>query len=248
MTRHSPSSSHLRGLSLIELLVALALSLFLIAGLVAMYMSTRRSYNIQQQSAALQRKERLTTTFVGSVVQSAGFYAAPQTYTPYTAFPVNSTFTTAAQVFYGTSASTNGNYADTLSIRFLTAPNDGVLNCLGHENSGASIQLYVNRFSLDTQNDELECILSGPGLVAQKQPLISGVTSLHFLYGVDTNGDGSADVYAPANAIATSQWNAVRSVEIILKFATRQAATGQAGTQGVPVTFRATFPVRTSPL
>lgn len=248
MTRHPGPSLHLRGLSLIELLVALALSLFLIAGLVAMYVSTRRSYNIQQQSAALQGKERLTATFVGSVVQSAGFYAAPQTYTPYTAFPVNGTFATVAQVFYGTSASTGGNYADTLSIRFLTAPKDGVLNCLGYGNNGTTTQLYVNRFSLDTQNDELECILSGPGLTTQKQPLLSGVTSLHFLYGVDTNGDGSADVYAPADAIGASQWNAVRSIEIILKFATRQAATGRAGTQGTPVTFRATFPVRTSPL
>ncbi|HEX5313933.1 MAG TPA: prepilin-type N-terminal cleavage/methylation domain-containing protein, partial [Gammaproteobacteria bacterium] len=56
------------GYSLVELLVALALSLFLIAGIAVMYFSTSQSYHVEQQTAALEEHQRLVATFVGSVI------------------------------------------------------------------------------------------------------------------------------------------------------------------------------------
>lgn len=237
-----PHNSAQRGLSLIELMVALALSLFLIAGVVVMFFSTNQSYRVQQQVAALQQHERLAATFVGSVVQSAGYYAEPMTFDRESAFPVNSTFTNPGQSIYGTSSSYAGGYNDTISLRMLPGPDDQVLNCLGDRNTGTAAQLYVNKFFLNTTNQQLECTLSGPGITAQTQPLLNGITSLQFLYGVDTNGDGSADRYLDAAAI--TNWSAVRSVTMVLGFATHNAATGQANTVGKPVLFRATFPIR----
>jgi hypothetical protein len=104
------------------------------------------------------------------------------------------------------------------------------------------MQLYVNKFFLNTANQQLECTLSGPGITTQTQPLLDGVTSLQFLYGVDTNGNGSADRYLNAGAI--TNWGAVRSVTMVLGFATHNAATGAVNTTGQPVLFRATFPIR----
>jgi type IV pilus assembly protein PilW len=230
------------GLSLIELLVALALSLFLIAGVVVMFFSLSQSYRVQQQVAALQQRERLAATFVGSVVQSAGYYAQPMTYDRENAFPVNTTFTGVGQSIYGTDSSYSGGNDDTISLRMLPQPADQVLNCLGNRNIGAAMQLYVNKFFLNTANQQLECTLSGPGITTQTQPLLDGVTSLQFLYGVDTNGDGSADRYLDARAI--TNWGAVRSVTMVLDFATHNAATGAVNTTGQPVSFRATFPIR----
>ncbi|MGH8127337.1 MAG: PilW family protein [Gammaproteobacteria bacterium] len=231
-----------RGLSLIELLVALALSLFLIAGVVVMFFSSTQSYRVEQQVAALQQRERLAATFVGSVVQSAGYYAQPLTYDRDSAFPANTTFVNSGQSIYGTAASYAGGSNDTITLRILPGPQDQVLNCLGDRNTGADAQLYVNKFFLDTANKELECTLSGTGITTQTQPLLDGVTSLQFLYGVDTSGDGSADSYLDASAV--TNWSAVRSVKMVLGFATLNAATAQAKTVGQPILFQATFPIR----
>lgn len=244
MSRH-PHNPRQSGLSLIELLVALALSLFLIAGVVVMFFSTTQSYHVQQQVAALQQRERLAATFVGSVVQSAGYYAQPLTYDQASAFPANTTFTGSGQYIYGNTSSYTGGADDTISLRMLPGPQDQVLNCLGNRNTGAKAQLYVNKFFLDTTTKQLECTLSGPGISTQTQPLLDGVTSLQFLYGVDTNGDGSADRYLDASAVTT--WTAVRSVTMVLGFSTHNAATGQVNTVGKPVLFRATFPIRITP-
>lgn len=240
MNKRAPIAA--AGFSLVELLVALALSLFLIAGVVVMYFSTSQSYNVQQQTAKIQERERLAATFVGSVVQSAGYFGAPVTYDPDGAFPADSTFTTDGQAIFGTSASYSGGADDTISIRMLAAKDDPVLNCLGFPYGGATAQLYVNEFSLDTVNHRLRCTLSGPGITTQTQPLLDGISSFQILYGVDTNGDGSADEYLGANAVPN--WLAVRSVRITLKFIMKNPATGLPTSGTAPVAFSAVFPIR----
>ncbi|MGH8426955.1 MAG: PilW family protein [Gammaproteobacteria bacterium] len=241
------------GYSLVELLVALALSLFLIAGIAVMYFSTSQTYHVQQQTAQLQEHERLVATFVGSVVRSAGYYAAPMTNYPDLAFPANTTFAATGQNIYGTSASSGGDYADTVAVRFLTAPGDSVLNCLGFGNQGTAsdaYQLYVNQFQLDTADHQLECTVSGPGIATQTQPLLDGVTSFEILYGVDTNGDGSADEYLSGSAIAAIGWSAVtvRSVKMMLKFAAAtNPVTGVPEPNAKPISFQAVFAIRATP-
>ncbi|MGH8161041.1 MAG: PilW family protein [Gammaproteobacteria bacterium] len=235
------------GISLVELLVALALSIFLIAGVAVMYFSSSQSYRVQQQGAQLAQRERLAATFVGSVVQSAGYYDQPGIYNREAAFPASAPFALAGQSFYGTDGSYTGPQgdslpSDTLTLRMLPGPDDQVLNCLGERNTSGIGQLYVNQLYLDTADQQLQCALSGPGIATQTQPILDGVTSLQFLYGVDTNGGGSADEYLDAAAI--TDWGAVRSITMILGFSTHNAATGAVNTVGAPVYFRATFPVR----
>ncbi|MGH8274311.1 MAG: PilW family protein [Gammaproteobacteria bacterium] len=227
------------GVSLVELLVALALSLFLIAGIAVMYFSSNQSYRVQQQGATLAQRERLAATFIGSVIQSAGYYNEPEIYERDTAFPAAASFA-AGQSFYGTDGSYPGGESDTLTLRILPGPDDQVLNCLGKRNTGATGALYINKLYLDTGDQQLECAVSGG--YDQVQPVLDGVSSLQFLYGVDTNGDGSADQYLDAGSVV--DWSAVRSVTMILGFATNNAATGVGNTNGAPVFFRSTFPVR----
>lgn len=229
------------GLSLIELMVGLVLSLFLAAGLVVMSQSSLQSYRVQNQNATLAQSERLAATFVGSVVQSAGYFNQPAVYSQASAFPASGAFSP-GQYLSGTDGTWASGESDTLSLRMLPAPNDQVLNCLGQRNIGAAGQLYINQLTLDTAEQQLECTVSGPGIATQTQPILDGVISLRFLYGVDTDGDGSADRYLDAGA--APDWTAVRSVTMTVQFDTLDAATGNAGPAGLPVSFRATFPVR----
>lgn len=229
------------GLSLVELLVALALSLFISAGLVVMFQSSSQSYRVQHQNATLAQRERLAATFVGSVVQSAGYYNQPAVYSQATAFPASGVIST-GQYLFGTDGTWAGGESDTLTLRMLPSPGDEVLNCLGKRNTSGVGQLYVNTLYLDTANQQLACTVSGPLIATQTQPILDGITSLQVLYGVDTDGDGSADQYLDASAVP--DWTAVRSVTTAVEFAALDAATGNGNTTGQPVKFSAVFPVR----
>lgn len=243
MTPRTPLRRRAAGFSLVELMVALALSLFLLAGIVVIYMSTDQSYRVEQATGQLQEHERLAATFVGSVVQSAGYYGEPSTYYPDLAFPADTTFAQSGQSVVGTHSTYAGGSADSLTVRFLTQPNDGVLDCLGYANSGTSVELNVNTFQLDTADQQLECTLSRTGHGTVTQPLLDGVTSFAVLYGIDTDGDGSANQYVDASGVG--DWSTVRSVKIDLKLTTgRNATTGLPDANAAPVDFEAVFPIR----
>lgn len=74
----SRSQPFQRGLSLIELLVALAIGSFLIIGAVTMQSQTRRSFDVNEQQARLQESARYVLSTLEPELQLAGLYAFAQ--------------------------------------------------------------------------------------------------------------------------------------------------------------------------
>lgn len=205
-----------RGMGMVELLVAMVIGLFMLAGMFTIFYSSRQTWSAQQGLAGLQDNERLAMTLIANVIQPAGYFPDPLTRNVLAALPVASPFTVAGQAIVG-STDAGG---DRLAVRFVSAPGDGLLNCLGRSNTGSTNATWVNQFQVDAGKQQLQCTLNG-----QTHGLVSGVTAMHLLYGVDTDGDGSADRYLAAANVA--DWSAVRSVRITLDFANPLA--GQAG-------------------
>ena len=221
-----------RGVGLVELMVALVLSLFLLAGLFTVFFSTRQSYDTQQALSRLQDNQRLAATMLAQTVRQAGYFPNPTTLTRAEALPANSTFATAGQLVFG--GSTTSNWPGALSVRFVgpSAGND-MLNCLGQTANGVTI----NTYRVDTANNELEC---DPHTGGGFQPFVNDVTNMVVLFGVDTNADGSADRYMNAATVtASNAWANVKSVSIRLVFANPlnkpQAAPGQPATIAMPI-------------
>src|SRR5438552_1840764 len=75
-----------RGFSLVELMVSIAVALFLVGGVVSMLASTRHTYKNQSQLSQLQDDQRLAMTLIANVVQSAGYYPDPILMTAATEF------------------------------------------------------------------------------------------------------------------------------------------------------------------
>jgi len=211
-----------RGMTLIELLVAVTIAVFMLGALLAIVQNTRRAFGTQSQMSQLQDNERLAMTLMGDVIQESGYYPNPTLYTAAGALPVSGVFTTAGQPIIGTTA-------DTISVRFMTAAGDGMINCTGGTNATAGTVTYVNTFSIDA-NGNLSCVLTSNGVVAAAQPLVPGLTSLSILYGVKTDfsvNNGAADSYLTAAQMTAANWNHVISVRITLTFTNPLA--GQAG-------------------
>src|SRR5258705_13046112 len=121
------SRMHLQsGFGLVELLIAIAIALFLLLGVSVAFINMKTAFTSQDQLAQLQDSERLALTVLTTTVQSAGYYPDPVLATAADNLP-------AATGGYGTFADGQGIVgttgtspaSDTLTTRYVSASGDG---------------------------------------------------------------------------------------------------------------------------
>src|SRR5580692_11556731 len=66
-----------RGFTLIEILIALVIGLFLMGALLTIVQANRTAFGNQNQLAQLQDNERMAMTMMTDVIQSAGYFPEP---------------------------------------------------------------------------------------------------------------------------------------------------------------------------
>jgi len=221
------------GYSLIEVMIALLIGLFLIGGALTLVQNTRKVYGNQAGMAQLQDQQRLAMTILNDVVESAGYFPDPTTYTSAGSLAASGPFA-AGQAIAGTSGP-----SDTISVRFMTAPNDTVINCSGGSNTGPAPVRYINTFSIVTvgATQALACALSSNGVAAAVLPLVNGVQQMQIWYGVKrdfTVDNTNVDTYLTAGQMAAADWLNVSSVKVRLTFVNPMSGQpGQPATLGM---------------
>jgi type IV pilus assembly protein PilW len=202
-----------RGFTLVELMITVAIAMFLLFGLVTIVGNIRRTSLDQQSLAQLQDQQRFAMTVLTDVIQAGGYFPDPTSWTPLTSLPVAAPFGQ-GQAFAGIhNAAAPG---DTIGVRYRTALNDGVINCIGGTNTANPTHLYTNSFSVSPAG-QLQCSLDGAAPVA----LVSGVTSLTIYFGVKRNfavTDYNVDTYLTADQMLNTDWNNISSVRVVLTF------------------------------
>ena len=216
-----------RGYTLVEMLVALLIALFLLAGLFTIVQSVRQTYNQQSALAQLQDGERLAMILMGDVVQAAGYFPSPTTNSISSVFAAAGTFA-GGQAISGTSATGGpvGN-SDSVSVRF-TPPtivngdanvntNLSMMNCTGGTDVAGVV--YTDTFSVDAEGN-LDCTLAVNGAAQPAVQLISGVQRLQIWYGVPTSAASgqNVDTYYTAANMPANDWPNVTAVRIRLTF------------------------------
>ncbi|MGH8219195.1 MAG: PilW family protein [Steroidobacteraceae bacterium] len=222
-TRHNHRTScRRRGYTLIELLVAMTIALFLLGGLLTIVQSTRQAFTTQGEMSQLQDSERLAMTLMGDVIQAAGYFPDPQINTS-SALPLDGAFTAGQAMTGTTGAAAPG---DSISVRFMTDNGQPILNCTGGTNTTGAAVTYTNTFSVDAAGN-LSCTLSVNGaasapvvLIGPQAGGIGGVQNLQIWYGVNTSGgDANVDTFMTATQVtAANDWDDVTCVKIRLTF------------------------------
>ena len=208
------------GIGLVEIMVSMVIALFLLLGIGTIFITTRSTYGDQQGLSTLQDNERLAMFMLTNVIQIGGYFPDPLTTTAVASLPVTAPYVVAGQAVSGTEG---GAAPDTVRVRFMTASGDGIENCNGGTNSTGANVIYNNVF--DISGNTLRCAVNG----GNPQPLVTGVSDMQVLYGVDTTNSGSATQYFQASAVPN--WNNVKSVRIQLTFVNPLAGqTGQPNT------------------
>src|SRR5271167_1339968 len=88
-----------RGFTLIEILVALMIGLFLLGGLLTIVQANRAVFGNQSQLAQLQDSERMAMTILAEVIQSAGYFPDPTTNTLTTTLTAAAPFAVGQSVY-----------------------------------------------------------------------------------------------------------------------------------------------------
>jgi len=246
-----------RGFTLVELMITVAIALFLLGGLAMIVQNTRRENVNQQQLAVLQDEQRFAMTVLTDSIQEGGHYPNATAQTQDSALPQVGATMKQGQAFYGSHAAAGyPGTPDTLTVRFMTQGSDGLIMCDGSTNTAAAGTNYTtetNAFTVvppaGNTPGQLLCSLNGNAAV----PLVNGVQSLEILYGVNRNAptvNYNVDTYLTADQMnsalpAGGDWMNITSVRIVLTFTNPLCATPATCQPGQPatITFERVVPV-----
>jgi type IV pilus assembly protein PilW len=223
-----------RGFTLVELMVTVAIALFLLTGLTKVMQTVRQANLTQQALQNLQDEQRFAMTVLTDIIQQGGHYPNATGQTQGSALgaaaapSAGQVALVAGQAFDGFHSL--GGYPatpDSLTVRYMTGGNDGVIMCDGSTNTVAgSLTLETNVFTVvppaGTTPGQLLCSVNGATAV----PLVNGVQTLEVFYGVNRNAptlNYNVDTYLTADQMnaglqAGGDWMNITSVRIVLTF------------------------------
>ncbi|HEX8756690.1 MAG TPA: prepilin-type N-terminal cleavage/methylation domain-containing protein [Steroidobacteraceae bacterium] len=217
------------GFTLVELMVAMAISLFLIGGMLVVLQNVRSTYSTQTKLASLEDSERLAMMLMSDVIQSAGYFPQPLSNTAAGEMPASNNFPgEAGSPAMTETANTQG---DTITVRFAadtTSPT--LMNCMGQ--TASTPVDWENYFYVDPKGN-LTCQVTNGATNAASNPVIlaTGLTTntnattdppgMTILYGV-TSGTASAptcmDIYKTSAQMTAADWPYVCAVKVTLTF------------------------------
>ena len=229
--------AHQSGYSLIELMIAILIALFLIGGIIVVEQGVRRAYGDQSGISQLQDEERFAMSVLTDTISSAGYFPDPTTTSqvaalPSTGAPLN---LLAGQSLYG--PATNGSAPhDSLYVRYMTANGDGIGLCDGTTNTYGINTTFTSYIYVS--GNQLYCqVTPGTGGANPAVALVNGVTDMQVWYGVNTAGtDNNVDTYIPSTNMTATYWQSVSSVMVELTF--KNPLYGLPGQTQQTVTFR----------
>lgn len=301
-----------RGMSLVELMVAIVISLLLVGGTIQIFASNKQTYRVQEAMSRLQENGRFAMEFLKRDIRMADFWGCAGAIANVTNHVVSADGGTTVPPIDLAAGGVNGsnddglNGSDTITLQgaygagltifshnvnaasfSLNTVDHGLIdgdlviatNCeradhfmITNANSGSTVTVVGNtgvahnnlgnankpglqyregdmfkvyRYSYSIQageNGQPALFRSTNGVDAE---LVEGVEDMQVLYGVDSDGDGTANTYADADAVADME--EVVAVRISLTLRTLDdnvALTAGGGDNRVRRTITSTITVR----
>ena len=211
------SKNRQSGMTLIEIMVALVISLFLLAGLLQMFIATRQSAKVQENLSRVQENGRFGIEYINRIIRQAGYRSGTSILN---GFSFKEKFKTNQA-----DGSDNDGYndSDTITARFEGENIDQgeVRNCLNTKivSTVALPVISIDTLSVNNSNN-LQCQAITPaGGSAETQPILENVENMQILYGRKINNNVA---YVSASDIGNNDWDDVFSVRVSLVLRTAE--------------------------
>lgn len=238
-----------RGLTLIELMIAMAVGLLvlLVAGL--LLQQARSAYQDLDDANRVQESGRMALAHLQQALRQAGHLPWEQ-HDGTTPMPPPDglrglddsrqveALDPAAGLF-GRSSGDGLNHSDVLMIGFFGAPaasHTEVTNCSGAAASSAAPEAAQRHWVIyyiaagAGAEAELRCRYQGRHGNWTSDALVPGVEAMQLRYAIDSDADGSPDRWHDASNLSETQWQQVRLVRIALLVRGQRRRPGASGT------------------
>jgi len=192
----------LAGFSLIELMIAITVTMVLVAGIVGLIFGLKQSFSTQDALTQIQENERFALSVMDSTIRNAGYYPGAENFTTpsgtsflnqasgqLSSFPATTvansdgTKFSAGQIIVGTTVAGG---SDTINVRVIAASGSTITNCQGDTNSSGSPIIWTSSFSINASN-QLVCTVSVNGATPGTPTVLAdNVSSMKIVYGVQT--------------------------------------------------------------
>lgn len=225
-----------QGLTLIEIMVALLIGAFLLAGVIQVFIVNKQTYRVQENLSRMQENGRFAIDYLNRYIRLAGYITTKSLNDiRYKDLSRNSTTgqndgSSITSALFGNSgnkaiAGTNGdglNSSDSITVRYQAdPPADGQMDdCLGNTVSSPNGDVIVaNRFFLkaDASNSNQPTLYCEPQPKTDpaEQPVISGVENMQIRYCAPADStDTNIGCVLAGNDV--SDWNQIQSVRVSL--------------------------------
>lgn len=197
------------GLSIVELLVALVISMLLMTGVVQVFLASKQTYASNEAASRLQENGRFALEFIAQSARHAGYVEAANN----TLDPLPRPIATATQ-------GTEDNPSDSIAFSFQPRLMDGARrDCLGNTNIGGSnienTDVIINHYSIEYEGTEASALACSSRHASKntentKSVLVEGIDALQVQYGIGTAGNVTQ--YISADRV--TNWNNVLAVRI----------------------------------
>ncbi len=191
MTTYRAKSNE-SGLTLVELMVAMAIGLFLVAVIGTLFVGAKQTYRSQDNLSRLQENGRFAMELLGRNIRDAGYTNI--SFAP----PASKYAAPSATSFSGTAITGTNGTQDSITVSY-----DAATDCL---NAAAPGGRAVNAFSINASR-QLICLGNGSGT---SQVMLDDVEDMQILYG-----DGSKYVVAGTAGLVMANVTAVRLCVLI---------------------------------
>lgn len=188
------SSTHLNvqqgGFTIVEIMLAITLSMILIAGVIQIYLSSKESFRVQNELARLQENQRIALEFLQRDIRLAGFVAPPARITaiPGPLITVNDG---------------GANNSDTITVEY-----QSLTDCLGAPTPNG---FAANTYSVNPVTLQLMCQGNGGGA---PQPIADGIENMQILLGDNTTIETNPDRIQYADRYVNPTTPNVRTVSV----------------------------------
>ncbi|HMT93390.1 PilW family protein [uncultured Thiothrix sp.] len=224
-----------QGFSLIELMIASALSLVLVAGVATIYMGSRQTYNARDELSTMQENARSAINALAKHLEHAGYTTsahlplAKAFYVDGDPVPAskscgggaNSLVINPQTLVQTADNNLSSGTGDTIGVIFyadsvlgLDCGNEATpLSCQAQEAPNPEYSRVYNSFYVGVEGGIPNLFCAGSRSQAAI-PVAEGVEALQFAYGLDQNDDGTVDIYLDATAVkAANRWYQVRTIK-----------------------------------
>lgn len=167
-----------KGLSLIELMIAMTLSLIVAAAMIALFISSRQSYRVNENMSRLQENARFAVAFISRDLRMADYR------------PCVREEERLADAISGEN-NTGLNGSDTITIRWQSDDDD---DC------ATASSVVTTIYSIQTGSGGNPALFRS--INGNSQELVEGIENLQFLFGEDLDDDNVPNYYVEASDIA----------------------------------------------